>query len=99
MSILGVSIECKKSSTLLPFLTVRKMTRVFNKFPDMAYYRGDCVKAVYVRMTSKNTKTGETDYTYPSNGGLSAYYRNGVDGCLLISMYHILFIHTKRTFL
>ncbi|ADZ24208.1 hypothetical protein CPXV_AUS1999_867_205 [Cowpox virus] len=80
MSILGVSIECKKPSTLLTFLTVRKMTRVFNRFPDMAYYRGDCLDAIYVTMTYKNTKTGETDYTYLSNGGLPAYYRNGVDG-------------------
>ncbi|AGY97359.1 CPXV218 protein [Cowpox virus] len=83
MSILGVSIECKKPSTLLTFLTVRKMTRVFNRFPDMAYYRGDCLEAVYVTMTYKNTKTGETDYTYLSNGGLPEYYRlmsNGVDG-------------------
>ncbi|AGY97145.1 CPXV218 protein [Cowpox virus] len=80
MSILGVSIECKKPSTLLTFLTVRKMTRVFNRLPDMAYYRGDCLEAVYVTMTYKNTKTGETDYTYFSNGGLPAYYRDGVDG-------------------
>ncbi|QSV39763.1 ORF199 [Ectromelia virus WH] len=32
------------------------MTRVFNRFPDMAYYRGNCLEAVYVTMTYKNTK-------------------------------------------
>ncbi|ABD97784.1 unknown [Taterapox virus] len=82
MSILGVSIECKKPSTLLTFLTVRKMTRVFNRLPDMAYYRGDCLEVVYVTMTYKNTKTGETDYTYLSNVGIPEYYRlmSKVDG-------------------
>lgn len=83
MSILGVSIECKKPSTLLTFLTVCKMTRVFNRLPDMDYYRGDCLEVVYVTMTYKNTKTEETDYTYLSNVGIPEYYRlmsNGVDG-------------------
>ncbi|AOP31889.1 hypothetical protein BI079_gp199 [Volepox virus] len=67
MSILGVSIECKKKSTLISFLRVRKMTRVFTRLPDLAYYLGDCIKSIYVTMTYKNTKTGETDYTYLSN--------------------------------
>ncbi|AKJ93828.1 hypothetical protein RCNV-85A-186 [Raccoonpox virus] len=67
MSILGVSIECKKKSTLINFLKMYKMTRVFARLPDLAYYRGDCLNVVYVKMTYKNTKTGETDYTYFSN--------------------------------
>ncbi|AOP31678.1 hypothetical protein SKPV-WA-199 [Skunkpox virus] len=67
MSNIDVSIECKKKSTLINFLRMRKMTRVFTRLPNLAYYKGDCLNSVYVKITYKNTKTGETDYTYFSN--------------------------------